>query len=42
MDDIKALMAHSAQGICGAITGRAIYEGSLNIAEAQQWCDGEA
>jgi len=42
MDDIKALMAHSAQGICGAITGRAIYEGSLNVAEAQQWCDGEA
>lgn len=41
MDDIKALKAQAHHGICGAITGRAIYEGSLDMAEAQLWCDGE-
>ncbi|MGV6807469.1 MAG: 1-(5-phosphoribosyl)-5-[(5-phosphoribosylamino)methylideneamino]imidazole-4-carboxamide isomerase [bacterium] len=39
MDDIRALRAVSAQGIEGAITGRAIYEGTLDVAEAQAWCD---
>lgn len=39
MDDIKALAAVSASGICGAITGRAIYEGTLDVAEAQTYCD---
>ncbi len=39
MDDIKALKAVASQGICGAITGRAIYEGSLDVAEAQAYCD---
>lgn len=28
-------------GICGAITGRAIYEGRLNLSEAQAYCDAE-
>ncbi|MDN3637419.1 1-(5-phosphoribosyl)-5-[(5-phosphoribosylamino)methylideneamino]imidazole-4-carboxamide isomerase [Simiduia curdlanivorans] len=42
MDDIRALHAVSKQGICGAITGRAIYEGSLNMAEAQRYCDDNA
>jgi phosphoribosylformimino-5-aminoimidazole carboxamide ribotide isomerase len=42
MEDIKALNARSAVGICGAITGRAIYEGTLDVADAQRWCDGEA
>lgn len=42
LDDIKALMAVASQGICGAITGRAIYEGTLDVAEAQRLCDGEA
>ncbi|NKB33353.1 MAG: 1-(5-phosphoribosyl)-5-[(5-phosphoribosylamino)methylideneamino]imidazole-4-carboxamide isomerase [Pseudomonadales bacterium] len=28
-------------GIVGAITGRAIYEGTLDLAEAQAYCDGE-
>ena len=37
--DIKALHAVAHRGICGAITGRAIYEGSLDMAEAQAWCD---
>lgn len=39
MDDIRALSAVSDKGICGAITGRAIYEGTLDVAEAQQYCD---
>lgn len=39
MDDIRALKAVSARGILGAITGRAIYEGTLDIADAQQFCD---
>ena len=41
LDDIKALVAVADQGICGAITGRAIYEGTLDVAEAQRLCDGE-
>jgi len=39
MADIKALKAVAHQGICGAITGRAIYEGTLDLALAQQLCD---
>lgn len=39
LDDIKALIAVADQGICGAITGRAIYEGSLDVAQAQRLCD---
>lgn len=39
MDDIKALSTVAGEGILGAITGRAIYEGSLDVAEAQAWCD---
>ncbi len=39
MDDIRALKAVSEQGVLGAITGRAIYEGTLDVAEAQQFCD---
>jgi phosphoribosylformimino-5-aminoimidazole carboxamide ribotide isomerase len=39
MDDIKALAAVASSGICGAITGRAIYEGTLDVAEAQAYCD---
>jgi len=39
MSDIRALVEVSAQGICGAITGRAIYEGTLDVAEAQQYAD---
>ncbi|TNE89479.1 1-(5-phosphoribosyl)-5-[(5-phosphoribosylamino)methylideneamino]imidazole-4-carboxamide isomerase [Porticoccus sp.] len=40
MDDIVALNAVAGQGILGAITGRAIYEGTLDVAEAQRHCDG--
>jgi phosphoribosylformimino-5-aminoimidazole carboxamide ribotide isomerase len=41
LDDIKALLARAQEGagICGAITGRAIYEGTLDLAAAQQLCD---
>ncbi len=39
MDDIRALKAVAGQGICGAITGRAIYEGTLDVQEAQRYCD---
>ncbi len=39
LDDIKALCAVEAEGIMGAITGRAIYEGSLDFAAAQKLAD---
>lgn len=41
LDDIKALLAqaNAGAGICGAITGRAIYEGTLDLAAAQRLCD---
>jgi phosphoribosylformimino-5-aminoimidazole carboxamide ribotide isomerase len=39
MDDIKALCEVSSDGILGAITGRAIYEGTLDVREAQSYCD---
>ncbi len=39
LDDIRALASRAGEGICGAITGRAIYEGSLDLAEAQALCD---
>lgn len=37
--DIQALLDARAPGIVGAITGRAIYEGTLDVAEAQVLCD---
>ena len=39
MDDIRGLKAVASKGILGAITGRAIYDGTLNVAEAQSYCD---
>ncbi len=39
LDDIRSLAEHSAAGICGAITGRAIYEGTLDLGEAQVLAD---
>lgn len=41
MDDIRALQKVSSAGILGAITGRAIYEGTLDVKEAQSYCDEE-
>jgi len=42
IDDIRALLAQAHTGICGAITGRAIYEGTLDVAQAQRLCDEAA
>jgi len=39
MEDIKALCAAADEGIEGAITGKAIYEGSLDYAAAQRLAD---
>jgi phosphoribosylformimino-5-aminoimidazole carboxamide ribotide isomerase len=39
MDDIRALKAVANKGILGAITGRAIYEDTLDLGEAQRYCD---
>ena len=39
IDDIRALCAVADEGIMGAITGRAIYEGTLDLAEAQKLAD---
>jgi phosphoribosylformimino-5-aminoimidazole carboxamide ribotide isomerase len=36
MDDIHALMTVKRDGVMGAITGRAIYEGTLDFAEANK------
>lgn len=42
IDDIRALCAVADEGIAGVITGRAIYEGSLDFAEAQRLADEHA
>ncbi|MFU8837147.1 MAG: 1-(5-phosphoribosyl)-5-[(5-phosphoribosylamino)methylideneamino]imidazole-4-carboxamide isomerase [Thiohalomonadaceae bacterium] len=39
LDDVRALCAQAKEGIVGAITGRAIYEGSLDFAEGQRLAD---
>jgi len=39
MKDVKALCEAEKEGILGAITGRAIYEGTLDFAEAQKLAD---
>ncbi len=39
LDDIRALCESGEEGIFGAITGRAIYEGTLDLAEAQKMAD---
>jgi len=39
MEDVKQLASVADSGIAGAITGRAIYEGGLDLTEAQKWCD---
>lgn len=40
LDDIKALLAVEQQGVMGTILGRSIYEGSIDLAEAQRLVDG--
>jgi phosphoribosylformimino-5-aminoimidazole carboxamide ribotide isomerase len=39
LDDIRALCEVADEGIEGAVTGRAIYEGTLDFAEAQKLAD---
>jgi phosphoribosylformimino-5-aminoimidazole carboxamide ribotide isomerase len=39
MEDVKALRRAASSGIVGAISGRALYEGTLDLGEAQAWCD---
>jgi phosphoribosylformimino-5-aminoimidazole carboxamide ribotide isomerase len=39
IDDIRALCAVADEGITGAITGRAIYEGTLDLEKAQKLAD---
>ena len=40
LEDIRALQAVADEGIMGAIIGRALYEGSIDLAEAQKIVDG--
>jgi phosphoribosylformimino-5-aminoimidazole carboxamide ribotide isomerase len=40
-EDISGLLSEAHHGIMGAITGRAIYEGTLDFAQAQQLCDAK-
>ena len=39
LDDVKKLCAVAHEGIIGAITGRAIYEGTIDFATAQKLAD---
>jgi len=39
MDDIVSLKSVADAGVVGVITGRAIYEGTLDFSEAQAYCD---
>lgn len=42
LDDVRALCQIESEGVVGAITGRAIYQGTLDFAEAQRLADGLA
>ena len=39
LDDVRKLCAVADEGIVGAITGRALYEGTLDLAEGQKLAD---
>jgi len=39
LEDVRQLMVRASAGICGAITGRAIYEGALDLGAAQAMVD---
>lgn len=41
LDDVKALLQVADEGIMGAIIGRALYEGSIDLAEAQKLVNGD-
>ncbi|HHW75591.1 MAG TPA: 1-(5-phosphoribosyl)-5-[(5-phosphoribosylamino)methylideneamino]imidazole-4-carboxamide isomerase [Xanthomonadaceae bacterium] len=40
LDDVRALRAVEQEGITGAIIGRALYEGTIDLATAQRVADG--
>ncbi len=40
LDDVRALRAVEQEGIMGAIIGRALYEGTIDLATAQRVADG--
>ena len=42
IEDIELLAREAANGIVGAISGRALYEGTLDLRTAQAWCDANA
>ncbi|MBK7541491.1 MAG: 1-(5-phosphoribosyl)-5-[(5-phosphoribosylamino)methylideneamino]imidazole-4-carboxamide isomerase [Candidatus Competibacteraceae bacterium] len=42
LDDVKALCAVEKEGITGAIIGRALYDGAIDLAAAQQIAAGES
>ncbi len=39
LDDVRRLLSVQSDGVIGTITGRAIYEGTLDLAEAQALAD---
>ena len=39
LEDVRALCKVEAEGIIGAITGRAVYQGTLDFAAAQKLAD---
>ena len=39
LDDVRTLCGYEAEGIVGAITGRALYEGGLDLGAAQKLAD---
>jgi phosphoribosylformimino-5-aminoimidazole carboxamide ribotide isomerase len=41
LDDIRHLQAVSASGIEGVIIGRALYEGTIDLAEAEAWVEAQ-
>ena len=40
LEDIRQLLQTVDAGVCGVIAGRALYEGRLNLPEAQALADG--
>ena len=42
MDDIKGLLEVESRGVSGTILGRSIYEGTIDLAEAQTYVDSVA
>ncbi len=40
LDDVRSLCEVTEDGVMGAIVGRALYEGTIDLARAQQFADG--